>query len=153
MKKNSKDTHLEAFKEYSVPAFGYEMFREVLVPEILGHEYQSMLYWAGKKLARKFPIETVEGISDFFLSAGFGTLTLIHKNRNEMEFELEGELIALRLQEMKEPCFQLEAGFIAQQLEQMNEQVTESYEQVKKRGNKIVFTVKWDHKDIVLSNR
>nr|WP_269448506.1 YslB family protein [Metabacillus kandeliae] len=143
---------MDAFKEITAPAFGYELFREVLIPEILGHEYKSMLYWAGKKLARRFPVETADEISAFFIEAGFGTLTMIHKSKNEMEYELEGELVSLRLASGKEPTFQLEAGFIAQQLEQLNTVTTETYEQVKKRTNKIVFTVKWDQKDMTLSN-
>jgi hypothetical protein len=66
-----------------------------------------------------------------------------------MEFELSGELISIRFKKSNEFTFQIEAGFIAEQLQTMNNQITETYEQVKKRANKVVFTVKWDHKDVL----
>lgn len=67
--------------------------------------------------------------------------------KNEMEFELTGRLIEKRMKLFKDLSFQLEAGFIAQQIECMNGVVTEAYEQINKRLNKVIFIVKWDEKD------
>jgi predicted hydrocarbon binding protein len=111
-----------------------------------------MLYWAGKSLARKYPAESIEELIAFFSLAGFGTLSLVHKKKDEMEFQLDGELIKTRFKTMKEPSFQLEAGFLAQQVQRMNKQITETYEQVKKRADKVHFTVKWDYKDMEFDN-
>ncbi|WMW46232.1 YslB family protein [Bacillus paralicheniformis] len=146
---NKYEANLAQLKELEVSAYGYELIREVLLPDMLGQDYADMMYWAGKKLARKFPLESREDLPAFFLDAGWGTLTIAHSKKQELEFELEGPLVSNRLKYQKEPSFQLEAGFIAEQIQLMNEQIAESYEQVKKRAGKVVLTVKWDMKDPV----
>lgn len=149
MNKQSVLINMEELKDIQSPAFGLELLREVLLPDILGSDHPQMLYWAGKGLARKYPVNSLEELSAFFETAGWGCLTLLHNKKNEMEFELSGELISIRLKKSNEFTFQIEAGFIAEQLQTMNNQITETYEQVKKRANKVVFTVKWDHKDVL----
>jgi predicted hydrocarbon binding protein len=143
---------MEELKDIQAPAFGLELLREVLLPDILGSDHPQMLYWAGKGLARKYPVQSIEEISAFFETAGWGSLTLLHNKKNEMEFELSSDLISIRLKKANEFTFQLEAGFIAEQLQMMNNYITETYEQVKKRANKVVFTVKWDHKDMLIEH-
>jgi predicted hydrocarbon binding protein len=147
--KQSILVNMEELNDIKVPAFGFELLREVLLPDILGQDHPQMLYWAGKGLARKYPVNSIEELSTFFESAGWGSLTLLHKKNNEMEFELDGELISIRFNKANDYTFQLEAGFIAEQLQSINKHITETYEHVKKRANKVVFTVKWDHKDIL----
>ena len=149
MNKQSARLDKDKLENIQMPAFGLELLREVLIPDILGQDYQHMLYWAGKGLARKYPVSSIEELSDFFQAAGWGQLTLLHNKKNEMEFELSGELISIRFSKSNEYTFQLEAGFIAEQLQMMNKHITETYEQLKKRANKVVFTVKWDSKDIL----
>ncbi|KAA6448690.1 YslB family protein [Bacillus swezeyi] len=144
---NKYETNLAQLKELEVSAYGYELIREVLLPDMLGQDYADMMYWAGKNLARKFPLDAWEDIPPFFHDAGWGTLTIVHSKKQELEFELEGPLVSNRLKYQKEPCFQLEAGFVAEQIQLMNEHIAESYEQVKKRAGKVVLTVKWDLKD------
>ncbi|WP_241156884.1 YslB family protein [Bacillus sp. FJAT-42376] len=137
----------DALEELHVPAFGHELLREVLLPEILGQEYPSMLYWAGRKLARHYPLETAEELPQFFALAGWGTLSLIHRKQGEMEFELSSDLIDARFKSQKEPSFQLEAGFLAEQVQTIGKHAAEAYEQVKRRSGKVMLTVKWDKKD------
>ncbi|ATH95467.1 YslB family protein [Bacillus glycinifermentans] len=144
---NKYEANLAQLKELEVSAYAYELIREVVLPDMLGQDYADMMYWAGKNLARKFPLESWENIPAFFHDAGWGTLTMVHSKKQELEFELEGPLVSNRLKFQKEPCFQLEAGFIAEQIQQMNEHIAESYEQVKKRAGKVALTVKWDLKD------
>ncbi|WP_273126657.1 YslB family protein [Metabacillus sp. HB246100] len=139
----------EDLAERQIPAFGYELLREVLLPDVLGQDYANMLYWAGKSLARKFPVTSIEEISEFFHAAGWGDLVLSHDKKNEMEFELTSELISIRFKHENGHTYQMEAGFIAEQLQMMNQHITETYEQLKKRSNKVVFTVKWDSKDAI----
>lgn len=139
----------DELENIQMPAFGFELLREVLIPDLLGQDYPQMLYWAGKSLARKYPVSSLEELSNFFELAGWGNLVLLHNKKNELEFELSGELISIRFKKTNEFTFQLEAGFIAEQLQMMNQHITETYEQVKKRANKVVFTVKWDHKDVL----
>lgn len=149
MNKQSALLKMDDLENIQLPAFGLELLREVLIPDILGQDYPQMLYWAGKGLARKYPVSSIEELAKFFEVAGWGHLTLLHNKKNEMEFELSGELISIRFTKANEFTFQLEAGFIAEQLQMMNKYITETYEQVKKRANKVVFTVKWDNKDLL----
>ncbi|MED4401140.1 YslB family protein [Metabacillus fastidiosus] len=148
MKKNSYFVDYEQLKDINICAFGFELLREALLPDLLGQDHTEMLYWAGKRLARKYPVETVDELTSFFSAAGWGTLTLIHNKKDEMVFELSSELISNRLKASSTDfSFQLEAGFIAEQIQQINKQITESFEQVKKRAKKVIFTVKSDSKD------
>ncbi|MFC0164987.1 MULTISPECIES: YslB family protein [Bacillus] len=132
-----------------VSAFAYELIKEVLIPDLLGSEYPSMMYWAGKNIARKFPLDSWNDIPAFFQEAGWGNLVLVEAKKNRIEFTLDGPLVSNRLKHQKEPNFQLEAGFIAEQIQMLNNNIAESYEQIKKRTDKVELTVKWDLKDRV----
>lgn len=81
--KNNYEAALEPLAELDVSAYGYELIREIVLPDILGPEHSSMMYWAGKRLARKFPLQSWEEIPAFFEKAGWGTLTNAgSKNKN-----------------------------------------------------------------------
>ena len=56
--------------------FGYELLREILIPEILGEETPKILYWAGKHIARKYPLDTISDIIRFFSASGLGRATI-----------------------------------------------------------------------------
>lgn len=130
--KSKYEASIHNLKEIEMNAYAYELIREIVLPDMLGQDYSSMMYWAGKHLARKFPLESWEEFPAFFEEAGWGTLTNVSAKKQELEFELEGQIISNRLKYQKEPCFQLEAGFIAEQIQLMNDQIAESYEQVKR---------------------
>ena len=51
---NKFESNLEQLKEIEVNGFAYELIREVLLPDILGQDHSSMMYFAGKLLARNF---------------------------------------------------------------------------------------------------
>jgi predicted hydrocarbon binding protein len=131
----------------TVPAFGYELIREVLLPEILGNDTPEILYWAGKRLARRFPLNSLDDMSDFFSQAGWGNLKIVNEAKNELQFELSSSLITQRIQSKEKHHFQLEAGFLAEQLEMQKQMVCEAFEHPRKRASKVHFTVKWDKKD------
>ena len=135
--------------EDSVSIFGYELIREVLIPEILGVDAPDILYWAGKKIARIYPLDNISEIIVFFKDAGWGNLTVTNETKNEMELELSSTIITKRMQDQTKPHFQLEAGFLAEQIEKQRQVVTEAFEHTKKRTNKVFFTVKWDSKDSI----
>lgn len=147
MKSLLKEKNQLNLDEIKISGFGYELLREYVIPDILGKDAANILYWSGKNLAKKFPLNTLDDIISFFEHVGWGILTVAKTGKNDMELELSSELITHRL-EIDEHCtFQLEAGFIAQQVELQKKRITESYEQQKKRSNKIIFTVKWDKFD------
>jgi len=131
----------------TVPAYGYELLREILIPDLLGRDTPDILYWAGKRIARTFPLEHLEEAAAYFEKAGWGHLEIVKANKNEMEYALSSPLIEKRLKEKGKCTFQLEAGYLAQQHEQIRELVAEAFEDPKRRGKKITITVRWDSKD------
>jgi hypothetical protein len=129
--------------------FGYEIIREFLLPDLLGKDTPEILYWAGKRLARKFPLTSLDEIIEFCEKASWGKLTLRKETKNEFEFDLASPLLASRAASKPEYFFQLEAGFLAQQIEFQQKALTEAYEHPVKKSTKVQFTVKWDKKDEV----
>jgi predicted hydrocarbon binding protein len=139
----------ETLENIAISAFGTELIRQILLPELLGKETASILYWAGKSLARRYPLETVSDIITFFEKAGWGTLSIVEERKDELHVELSGAIIAARFALHEHCTFQLEAGFLAQQIEQQKRFVTEAFEQQKKRENKVLIIIKWDRKQEV----
>lgn len=147
MNTNTSTEPLQTEESKTATIFGYELLREVLIPDILGKDTPEILYWAGKRLARKYPLNNLEELVAFFNRASWGDLTVKNENKNEMEFELTSPLLVSRVQSKAEHFFQLEAGFIAQQIETQREVIAEAFEHPVKRSHKVQFTVKWDNKD------
>ncbi|MFZ7945606.1 MULTISPECIES: YslB family protein [Bacillaceae] len=131
----------------TIPIFGYELIREYLLPEILGKDTPEILYWAGKRLARKFPLADFDQVIEFFANASWGQLQLKTETKHAIEVELASPLIVSRVKSKAEHFFQLEAGFLAQQIELQKEVITEAFEHPVKKANKVQFTIKWDPKD------
>jgi predicted hydrocarbon binding protein len=128
----------------TISIFGYELIRDILLPEILGKDTPEILYWAGKRLARKYPLMDIEQIIDFFAKASWGQLEFKKENKTEIQFELISPLIVSRVKSKAEHFFQLEAGFLAQQIELQKEANAETFEHPVKKSNKVIFTVKWE---------
>ncbi|PSL35188.1 uncharacterized protein DUF2507 [Planomicrobium soli] len=122
--------------------FGYELIRDHLISEILGSHETEILYWAGKSLARKFPLFSVDEAPDFFAQANFGELTLEKKAKDETIFTLIPSKIENR-------CFKLEAGFLAQQHQKIGGYLTEAYEEVFQKKNLVRITLKTDLRERV----
>ncbi|WP_409302051.1 YslB family protein [Peribacillus sp. SCS-155] len=137
----------EQMNKQQIPAFGYEIIREFVLADILGKESPQILYWAGKQLARKFPLTGKDEIIAFFYNAGWGNLQFIKETRDDLELTLSGQPVERRF-ELNEDChFQLEAGFLAEQFTLQRKFTAETLEEIKRRTKKVILTVKWDTKD------
>ncbi|MFJ8529835.1 YslB family protein [Bacillus sp. NPDC094106] len=147
MSKNTVD--IESLQDVSLNAFAYELLREELLPDLIGKDLDDILYWAGRNLARKYQLESIEEVIHFFEKAGWGTLNIIEHKRREMHFQLTSPLIKERQRQKRHSSYQLEAGFIAEQIQKQRNVIAESYEEQKKRSDSITFLVKWDVKDLV----
>ncbi|WLR50143.1 YslB family protein [Bacillus tianshenii] len=141
MKSSNLFSIKQATEELQCPAFAYELMREVLLPDLLSEDYEEISYFAGKRLARKFPLETVQELNEFFETAGWGTLQLIKDKKITLTYELTSPLIEKRFNYDKAPSFHLEAGFLAEQIQQINGTLTESSVELKPRQKKAVITV------------
>ncbi|MCQ6278305.1 YslB family protein [Bacillus sp. EB600] len=147
MKENGSDELILSDEPRNISIFGYELIREVLLPDILGKDTPEILYWAGKRLARKYSLKTIDEIIHFFSQAAWGDLTIKSEKKDELEFELISPLLVSRVKSKAEHFFQLEAGFLAQQIEYQKEAVAETFEHPVKHAQNVLFTVKWDKRD------
>lgn len=141
---------IEQYSGEEMPTFGYELLRSVLIPELLGEDIGAILYWSGRKLARKYPFNTLEDVIVFYEKAGWGHLEEVESSRGKIRFELSSDLITARLIDDQNATFTLESGFLAEQLQNIKGFNTESYTEIKHgRNKKVSFLIKWDTKDPV----
>ncbi|MGM0841822.1 MAG: YslB family protein [Bacillota bacterium] len=139
----------EEVQQPSVPIFGYEMLRDILIPEILGKHTPDILYWGGKQLSRKFPLQSSDELISFFAEAGWGTLTLLEQKKNEMTYEISGPVLERRLALKSDVTFKLETGFLAEQVQLQKKCVAEAADELHKRSQSVKVIVRWDEKDKV----
>lgn len=144
MNKKEHSEKLDVSNDLTVPAFGYELIREELLNDLLGKDRGTILYWAGKRLARTYPLFSFNEIKEFFHNAGWGSIELIKENKNEYEFELTSKLIEERLKRTTNITFQMEAGFLAEQIQLQKKVYAEAYENLKKKEGKVCIIVKWE---------
>lgn len=131
---------------HSVPTFGYELIRDRVLSSILGKHEKAILYWAGKDLARNFPLNSIDEMITFFADAGWGELTLVKENKDERLLELHfGDMDV----PMEIRCYRLEAGFLAAQFERLCGFLTECFEEKNKKKKIIQFKLKTDLKEPV----
>lgn len=128
----------------TIPSFGYEIIRDHLLPSILGKHEEDVLYWAGKELARKFPLFSMDEAAAFFQEAGWGVLELEKETADSAYYILTAEPSLLN---MENRCFKLEAGFLAEQKQKTLGLLTECYDEKSKKHNCVKFTLKWDSKE------
>ncbi|MGN1402530.1 MAG: YslB family protein [Bacillus sp. (in: firmicutes)] len=142
-------TDLKSQNEENISIFSKEILRDILLPDLLGREHSQILYWAGKQLARKFPLADRQEIQEFFMNAGWGELVEQKTSKHEAEYILQGTIIERRLDLNKDCEFQIEAGFLAQQLEIIQKRITEAVPETKQKSKQVHILVRWDVKDIV----
>ena len=128
----------------TIPTFGYELIRDNILRSVLGKHEEEVLYWAGKELARKFPLFSLEEATSFFEQAGWGALSIEKEGKDSAIFVLTGDADILKFEER---CFRIDAGFLAEQIQKLNGYLTECYEQKNIKQSNVKFTVKWDLKE------
>ena len=122
-----------------------EILRDALLPNLLGDDSSGILYWAGKDLARKFPVDSDADLVTFFDQAGWGHLVITSTSNDLLTYELDGEPVARRNAAIKNPDYMLETGFLAEQAAQRFNCVSEAKLTATKRL-KIEMAVTVDHK-------
>ncbi len=45
--KSKFEASIDNLKEFEMNAYAYELIREIVLPDMLGQDYSSMMYWAG----------------------------------------------------------------------------------------------------------
>lgn len=135
----------ENYQEYS--PFALSLLRDQLLPNLLGEETDEILYWAGKELARKQPMNEEGEITSFFNTFGFGNITLTEMKKNRRHYLLDGPLVAHRLTETHMASFSLEAGFLAEQIQRITGMFTEANYKADARKQYVQLTLQSDPKE------
>lgn len=125
--------------------FALNLLRDIIIPDILQEDTSSISYWAGKNLARKYPVSMGEPLITFFSNAGFGDLTKLTEAGLHQKWQLSGPLVANRFTATNDtPDFNLEAGFLAQQIEQLNNLAAEANFQIDIKNKVVTINVQTD---------
>lgn len=146
MKEQKPMTDLNLIKE-TCPFFGQTLLRDILIPNLLGNETNEILYWAGKEIARQYPLSSIEETILFFERAGFGNLELQKRDKQILIYRLTGTLVESRLNVSNDPSFNLEAGFLAEQIQQQENIYTEAVFEIQLKKETVLITLKQDTKD------
>ncbi|WP_087971840.1 YslB family protein [Oceanobacillus rekensis] len=134
--------HLE---ELQTMGAGYDILRYVSLPELLGEEKDTLFYFMGRSLARKFDIKTIEDIYFLFGKLGWGTLELVKQKKKEYIFQLLSDAVVLRLKAPFEADFRLEAGFLAEAVQMVEGMECECAEEINQRIKQVEFAVVFMH--------
>ncbi|KRM95714.1 hypothetical protein FC24_GL001942 [Loigolactobacillus rennini DSM 20253] len=143
MAKNYYDSLLHAVTQPET--LGYELLRDILLPDLLGQEAPGILYWAGKDLARRLPLQKLADLPTFFEQFNFGHLTLSQQTKNRYIYRLAGGQVKQRQKAFAQADFQLEAGFLAQQTQQITQAVAEG--QLQPERDAITIIIQTDQTD------
>lgn len=120
---------------------GYDILRYVSLPELLGEDAPTMLYFMGKNLARKFSFESIDDIIHIFQQLGWGNLELVKEQKKSFTFHLMSDSIVYRLKAPFQTEFRLESGFLAESMQQIERTECECLEKVNKRLHQVQFKV------------
>lgn len=131
-------SHLEALHTSGA---GYDILRYIGLPELLGEEKNTLLYFMGKNLARKFNIQTLDDIYFLFDQLGWGKLELTKQKKREYTFQLLADAIVLRLKAPFDTDFRLEAGFLSEALHLVEDRECECVENINQRIHQVEFSV------------
>ncbi|MHA8137977.1 YslB family protein, partial [Lactobacillaceae bacterium Scapto_B20] len=91
--------------------------RDELITDLLGDDVHSILYWAGKRMARNYATDNQNDLVVFFIQTGLGNLSIKSENDSLIEWSLAGPIVENRLANNKDADFMFEAGFLAQSME------------------------------------
>lgn len=120
---------------------GHDILRYISLPDIFGAEADSLLYFTGRKLARKLDIKKTDDIFYMFKKLGWGNLELIKEKKNSMRFFLMSDEIIKRIQAPIPVDFQLECGFLAEAIEKAINRPCECTNDVNERLYRVQFNV------------
>lgn len=101
-----------------------QLYRDFLLPEILGEDNATILYWAGKRIARHYNLVAFEDLEEFFQIAEFGKIVKAKEKRASISFELSGQIVIDRLNSDSRE-FSLESGMIAEVVQKETGRTTE----------------------------
>src|SRR5699024_8155329 len=76
---------------------GYDVLRYISLPQLLGQETDTLLYYMGRNLARAFDIKTLEDVYFMFDKLGWGRLEPMKERKNWLVFSLMAVVAVKRI--------------------------------------------------------
>ncbi|WP_404453393.1 YslB family protein [Virgibacillus necropolis] len=141
MSKNQLEYSSSLLEELQTSGAGYDVLRYLSLPELLGRESDTLLYFMGRNLARILTFDTIEDIYHIFDKLGWGKLELIKSKRKELIFSLMSDSVVNRLNAAFDVDFRLEAGFLAEAIQQLKDTEAECTEEINKKIMQVEFSV------------
>lgn len=141
MSKNQQEYSTSILEGLHTSGAGYDVLRYISLPELLGPESDTLLYFMGRNLARKFKFDTIEDIYQLFDKLGWGKLELVKNKRKELIFSMMSDSVVNRLKATFKTEFRLEAGFLAESIQQLKETEAECTEEINKKIMQVQFSV------------
>lgn len=132
---------LSMLDEFDSETIGQDILRYVSLPNFLGHEKDTLLYFIGRNLARRIHINDFDDVIYLFTKFRWGKLELIKDKKNQMNFYLMADEVVKRLQASIETDFRLEAGFLAESMQNLTGRPAECNETINERLYRIEFKV------------
>lgn len=131
-------------EEFLPTSTGHDILRYLLLPDLLGHNSDTLLYFSGRNLARKIKLSEINDIYYFFQKISWGHLELVREKKNELSLLLMSDEIVKRLESNLTTEFNLEAGFLAEAIENVTDRPSECEVNINKRlfqvNFKVIFT-------------
>lgn len=141
MSKKQHEYSTSLLEELHTSGAGYDVLRYISLPELLGPESDTLLYFMGRNLARKLTFDTIEDIYHIFDQLGWGKLEIIKSKRQEIIFSLMSDAVVNRINATFETEFRMEAGFLAEAIQQLKETDAECTEEINKKIMQVQFSV------------
>lgn len=132
---------LSHFDNLPEPTAGHDVLRYISMPDFLGQEKETILYFIGRNLARKINIETIDDLYYLFDKFRWGTLELVKDRRRTLTFHLMSDDVATRLMSPFQIDYRLESGFIAEAIEKITQRTCECTDSVNERLYRAQFKV------------
>src|SRR5690625_3134956 len=130
MVKEERLITLSALNELDTETVGHDVLRYISLPNLLGVESQTLLYYIGKNLARSFEINSIDDVYFVFEKLGWGFLELVKEKKNQVIFSLMSDSVARRLKSNLAKEFRLEAGFLAETVQLVYDRDCECVEKI-----------------------
>ncbi|MFB4166649.1 YslB family protein [Virgibacillus sp. JSM 102003] len=141
MSNEHKSMSVSLLDELHTSGAGYDVLRYIGLPEILGTESSTLLYFMGKNIARKLEIQSITDIIFAFDKLGWGNLELVKEKKKELIFQLMSDSVVYRLNAPFETDFRLEAGFLAEAIQIIKEIPCECTEEIHKKVHQVEFSI------------
>ncbi|WP_163970164.1 DUF2507 domain-containing protein [Oceanobacillus halotolerans] len=141
MQKKTEELLMTDLDQLHTSGAGYDVLRYISLPELLGKESDTLLYFLGKSLARKFNPQSLDDIILLFEKLGWGKLEIRKKKRKTVIFQLMADAVVQRINSSLDVEFRLESGFLAEAMEILNGKSCECTEEINRKLYLIEFNL------------